>query len=224
MDPLTPLPDCTDEVPCVPLELTLTGNEVAVADQLTQCIKRLQNRENAVLWTDGERVTWVTGEGDASLRLILDKLKELGTGAPVIVVQNGAGVVGKWTAPSGTAPHIIIGKNGAWNLEKFRNLPCFTDICECEPDWLAGFQRSVEEDGEERWCLVRMTPEQLGIEIPVIYFASTQTVQHTGTGTAGDPHKFHVKVSADDGNIVEARADGIYVACCLTYEDVLDIL
>jgi len=225
LPPLTPLASCTEEEVCVPLEPTSTGNAVAVADQVTNCIKRLVNREDSVLCNDGERVYWGDGSSGVpgSSRVALN-LHEIGSGAPRIVVANAAGALGKATAPDGTTPYHIVGKNGGWFIELLKNLPCFEDICECEPDWLAGFQRIVAEDGSVTWCLVRMTPDQLGIEIPTIHFASTQTVQVTGTGTAGDPYKHHVKVSGDDGNIIEVKNDGIYVECCVTYDDVLDVI
>ena len=222
MDPLTPLASCNEEEVCTPLEEVPTGYQLAVSDQITNCIKRLLVTGNTVIISDGEHVKGATGASGGNNEIILDELQDLGEGLPTLVGQNGGGELGQLNAPAGDTVQFVSAHNGGFFLEDFLPPACFEEdqVCECSPDWLAGFARTLQPDGSYKWCLVRFPEADLPVPDPV-YMASTSTVQITGTGTAGNPFKATVKIASASGNIIEAQSDGVFAACCDAYGDPL---
>lgn len=219
MNPLTPLVPCSEEEPCTPLEQVDGGLEVVVTDPETNCIKRMSNVVSAILISRGGATGWGTGAPGAEINLNL--LQEQST-PPRLVSENGAGDVGKLSAPSGSTRKFLAAYSGGFHLEDFLPPACFEEnqVCECDPEWLAGYQKTLQPDGTYKWCLVRYPPEDLPTPDPTA-IQSTSTVQVTGSGTTSDPFRLHVKVSADSDNIIETKTDGIYAHCCDSYGDPL---
>ena len=118
--------------------------------------------------------------------------------------MNASGV---WYAlqPNALADkYALISRSGRFQLEPLLGVPCFDpdDICDCAPDEVAGWK---EIDG--KLCLVRFTSSG-----DSDVWNDSATIDIQGAGTTGSPFSAHVKISADPGNIIEARADGLYAA------------
>ena len=217
MDPLTPLPSCTEEESCVPpAEQAKVGGLTGV-DNATGCIRKVANKLNAIPWGDGVDVEMRDGSQGEPIRLDLVEMQD---GQPGIVVQSPALAIGSLKADASSDPKVLVSRSGQWLVEDQVGVKCFAGLCECAARWIAGLEEVVQEDGSIKYCLVLVDPEDVGGEGDTVYFADTSTVLHTGSGTAGDPHRFTVKISADANNCIERPADGIYMECGL-YQDPL---
>lgn len=217
--PLKNIPPCPppDETPCTPAADIPVGEQLLVTDPSTKCDRLLENKQNALVWSDGSDIYQRTGdEGD---EIILTELKKIEGSWQNMINMNGAGELGRLEAPAGCKPQFIRGQDGEWTIQDVLTDKCFPqkDICECLPLQVAGWVAQNDCNGDATYCLVRFDVEQIGITIPTTTLVSTDCIQVTGVGSPGDPWKMDPKISPDAGNVLECRVNGLYAPCCNIY-------
>lgn len=197
------------EDPCVK---PLTINEVSEItgyDPASGCVHPLATQAGSIPVDDGTSVKMRTGAtGDA---IKLQSLQVLPGSFPSLVAQNMEGaLVRKDADPSCLTKHIV-SRDGSFELVDYVASTTYDqEICPALPDMAAGFITRLDCEGVAKLTLCQFPISSLGIEVPTLYFSSSQTVDVVGTGTSGDPYKFNVRVSDDVNNVLEVRADGLY--------------
>lgn len=217
MPELPPISTC-DTLPedeCESLDLISAVEALVGISPSSKCQKRLTPLEASLVGFLNDEIRHL--DGSESLPIILN-LKSNGTSTPKLVVHNSGKEVGIIEAPAGCRPMILLGMDGDFQLHEFVPPACFDDICEEKPEQFIGVIRSVDCEGNEVWCLRRFDFSA------AVFLEGSSTIAITGDGSEENPYTFAVKISEDDGNILEARGDGLYVACCGYGSDPIDEL
>lgn len=184
-----------------------TGKALVVPDPADDALSELSGLGIPVRDNTGVRMR--TGaNGD---EIILPDLKHLGSDQtfPYVIVRNEEGVF-MALEPNETGDRfVLVSENGSFKLVLMTGNPCFAegDICECQPDFSAGFQEIELPNGDKKYCLVRFTSGE-GVD----EWQDTNTVDIAGAGIIGNPYKANVKRSALAGNALQLLPDGLYVA------------
>lgn len=194
------MPEC-DPLPEVALGRAL-GTTIPEPDEDAFCPAELTGEGIPV--TDETGVANRTGASGNPIRTPLLQAMAYDTIFPKVMVQNASGVWFVLSPNTTSEKFALISQNSGFQLQRLDGIPCFDPdgICECDPEQIAGWK---EIDG--RLCLVRFNASG-----DSDIWEDTNTVNIQGAGTAGSPFSASVKISADPGNILEARADGLYAA------------
>jgi hypothetical protein len=212
--PLTAIPACTDETPCDAPSSTSSGKALLVQNPTTDCPSALEG--DGVPVSYGGEVKNRDGSKSRPIKLPLLQ-KADGTSFPYLRIMNKAGEEMIIPAPTGPTTRVMFGRNGSWVVGDLPSQACYdpSDVCtDCGADWIAGFREVTDEEtGEVSICVVRISPGELPA-IASAFWDSTQTVEITGDGTETIPHAANVRISSDDGNLIEVREDGLFVGCC----------
>lgn len=206
MSDLTPVPSCSTDTTCEAPDDSATGLALAIYDMVTNCLKALTG--DGIPVSDGTSVA--NKDGSALRPINLPSLQVIAPGSsfPFVLIQQMAGKIMRLRGATGATPKVLISSNGSFALGDVPRVICYpaSEICDCPGDYFATWTISGSN-----LCIGRVAKSDLaGVDI----WDDSNTVDIQGAGTAGDHYSANVKVSADDGNILQIRDDGLYVACC----------
>lgn len=189
-----------------PLPTIALGKGLAAPSTVDNALSQLTGKGIAVADETGVRMR----KGSSGEPIMLPSLQHMGfdTSFPSVIVQNAEGVLYRLDPNEGADKYVLHSRNGSFRLEPLLGAACFPEdeICECPPDQVAGWREVEQEDGSTKWCLVRFTPSA-----DSDVWEDSQTVDIQGAGTLADPYNANVKISTDPGNLIELRADGLFV-------------
>jgi hypothetical protein len=174
-------------------------------------MRRLEAPPGSMLVLSDEEAVARTGAQGSKITLPHIK-KVSGSSFPYFMIQNGAGDVLNIPAPEGCIPHVIIGKDGQWAIAEEEPSQCYRDVCTDTPEYALGIVEKKDCEDVSRFCLVKFAvPEITTAELATIQ--STACINVSGAGTEGNPYRISPRISADDGNCLECREDGLFAPC-----------
>ncbi len=121
-----------------------------------------------------------------------------------LLIATAGKVIQELLASPDPTKLILTSRNGRMKFEELTPGHCYDpdDICgDCPPDWIAGWQET-----EAGLCLVKFVAGGTADS-----WQDTQSIDITGSGSSGSPYAANIKISADAGNVLELRSDGLYV-------------
>ena len=208
--PLTPLPGCTTDPVCTPSVATAVGTGFIVELQ-TGCQARLLG-SGIGLSINGELKM---ADGSKLNPIKLPLMQQSAGTMPYVMTMSRGGELMATKATSGAEVNVMFSRNGGWQVGPIPTSPCFdpADVCGelCPADYVAGFRviRNAEEEITSI-CLVKIDPAKLP-EIAGDFWMNSNSVEIGGNGQSLSKYFATVKISADPGNRLEIRSDGLYV-------------
>ena len=144
-------------------------------------------------------------DGSSDFPTALPKLaeKDITNAFRFMVMMNLAKELQALTATPGMMPLHLVSVDGDIFFEPLAGVACFDPekICECVPDWIAGWA-----DGGETLCLRRHIPD-----VVEDIWISTDSVDISGAGIETNPYRASVKISLAAGNRLKMHPDGLFV-------------
>lgn len=207
------------------LNLVGLGTTADPASETELRLKPFHTGKKALVVYDGEG--FLVYDGSSLAPISLPELQQILSGSvSEIVVRLGSGDLASLDAKSGPDKWVIVSNNDGFQLEKQLGVPCFAedDITDCATPFLAGLcsvNVGTDEEPEIQYCLTKVDASDFDVLVPPNIWQDSNCIEITGAGTSPDPFKASPKISADAGNILECRSDGLYVDCCVYGADPL---
>lgn len=210
---LTPLPSCGAQESCDPKAQVKLVSALIGQDPLTSCEKVLGGFGIPLADAFGTSIR----DGSVKDPIKLPFMQQLeGISVPFIMIMNAGGTQMIFPAYTGPTKKVLFSHNGSWVIGNMPSQVCYddNDVCaDCDSTYIAGFTEQTLEDGTKRLCLTKINPANLS-DIAPGQWDDSNSVQILGDGSVANKFSPHVKLSTDEGNILEIRENGLYVACC----------